>query len=68
MSKKPSNMSQYMGLGAQMLGTLAAATWLGWLADQKTGWKIPIFIIILPLIALVHSLWKLIKALDNKDK
>lgn len=67
-NNKNNHIYRYMGLGAQMMATLAAATWLGYFLDEKTGWKFPLFIIILPLLALIFSLWKLIKALDNKDK
>lgn len=66
--KKKSNMMRYVGLGAELMGTLGAATWLGWFIDGKTAWEFPLFIIILPLIALVYSLWKLIKAFDNTQK
>lgn len=62
------NTMRYAGLGAQMMGTLAAATWLGWFIDEKTTWNFPLFIIILPLVALVFSLWKLIKVLDKPKK
>mgnify|MGYP000262080545 CR=1 FL=1 len=68
MSNKNNNAMRYAGLGAQMMATLAAATWLGWYIDEKTTWNFPLFIIILPLLALVYSLWKLIKALEKPDK
>lgn len=68
MDNKNKNIMRYAGLGAEMMGTLAAATWLGWLADKKIQWNFPIFIIILPLLALTYSLWKLIKALNNSGK
>lgn len=54
---------RYAGLGAEMMAILAAATWLGWFIDEKTSWDFPLFIIILPLVALIYSLWKLIKTL-----
>lgn len=68
MDNGKNNMMRYAGLGGQLLATLAAATWLGWFIDEKTAWNFPLFIIILPLLALVFSLWKLIKELDKPKK
>lgn len=68
MNDGKNNMMRYAGLAGQLMGTLAAATWLGWFLDKKTGWKFPLFIIILPFIALVYSLWKLIKEVDKPKK
>lgn len=62
------NMMRYAGLAGSLMGALAAATWLGWFIDKKTGWNFPLFIIILPFAAVVYSLWKLIKELDKPKK
>ncbi|MBW7914141.1 MAG: ATPase F0F1 [Taibaiella sp.] len=68
MNNGKNNMMRYAGLAGQLMGTLAAATWLGWFVDKKTGWNFPLFIIILPFTAVVYSLWKLIKELDKPKK
>lgn len=59
---------RYIGLGTQMMVMLGLAVYAGYKLDEKTGWKIPIFIIILPLIALGISLWQLIKAFNKPKK
>lgn len=59
---------RYAGLGTQWMVMLLLAVWAGWQLDKKTGWKFPIFIIILPLIALIISLWQLIKAFNKPKK
>lgn len=59
---------RYAGLGTQWMVMLLLAVWAGWELDKKTGWKFPIFIIILPLIALIISLWQLIKAFNKPKK
>lgn len=59
---------RYAGLGTQWMIMLLAAVWIGWKLDNITGWKFPIFIIILPLIALVISLWQLIKEFNKPKK
>ena len=63
--KKKNELLRYAGLAGQMMGTLAAATLLGWFLDKKTGWNFPLFIIILPLLMLGYSLWKLVKELSK---
>ncbi len=59
---------RYIGLATQMMVTLGLGVYAGYKLDEKTGWKIPIFIIILPLIALGISLWQLIKAFNKPKK
>jgi F0F1-type ATP synthase assembly protein I len=68
MNNGNNNMMRYAGLAGQLMATLAAATWLGWFIDKKTGWNFPLFIIILPFTALIYSLWKLIKEVDKPKK
>lgn len=70
MAGKNSNKDtyRYIGLATQMMITLGLGVYAGYKLDEKTGWKIPIFIIILPLIALGISLWQLIKAFNKPKK
>lgn len=68
MDKKNNNTMRYMGLAGQMMGMLGGATWLGWFIDKKTTWNFPLFIIILPIIILAYSLWKLVKTFEKPDK
>lgn len=68
---KPGNKNsalRYAGLAGQMMGMLAAATWLGWFIDKKTTWNFPLFIIILPVLMLGYSLWKLVKTFEQPGK
>lgn len=66
--KQKSNAMRYVGWASQMMATLAVATWLGWFFDEKIAWNFPLFIIILPLVALIYSLWKLIKEVSKQGK
>lgn len=70
MAGKNSNKDtyRYIGLATQMMVTLGLGVYAGYKLDEKTGWKIPIFIITLPLIALGISLWQLIKAFNKPKK
>lgn len=66
----PDNNStmRYIGLGTQWMVLLLAAVWGGWKLDQVTGWKFPLFTVLFPLVALVVSLWQLIKEFNKPKK
>ena len=68
MPDEKNNTMRYLGLAGQMMGMLAAATWLGWFIDKKTTWNFPLFIIILPVLILAYSLWKLVKTIEKPGK
>lgn len=65
--KKMSAM-RYVGLGTQWMVLLLIAVWGGYKLDELTGWKFPVFIVSLPLIALCVSLWQLIKEVSKTRK
>lgn len=62
------SMMRYAGLGTQWMAMLGIAVWGGWKLDQLTGWKVPVFIITLPLISLCVSLWQLIREFNKPKK
>ena len=66
--EKPKNSSalRYAGWGTQMLVLLGLAVWGGIKLDQRIGIK-ALFVVIFPMIALIASLYQLIKTL-NKNK
>lgn len=60
---------RYAGLATQWMVMLLAAFWIGWNLDFKwIGWKFPLFLILLPLIALGISLWQIIKEFNKPKK
>jgi hypothetical protein len=59
---------RYVGLGTQWMVLLLVAVWGGWKLDQNTGWKFPLFTVLFPLLALVVSLWQLIKEFNKPKK
>ena len=59
---------RYIGLGTQWMVLLLAAVWLGWKADGWIGWKFPVLLITLPLLALGVSLWQLVRAFNKPKK
>ncbi len=68
-NEKPTNsMMRYAGLATQWMVMLALAVWAGWWLDKQTGWKFPLFIVSLPLVALCLSLWQLIREFNKPNK
>ncbi len=59
-------MMRYAGLATQWMVLLLAAVWLGHKVDQQTGWRVPVFLILFPLIALFLSLWQLMREVSKK--
>lgn len=59
---------RYAGLATQWMAMLGIAAWGGYRLDKLTGWKLPLFIILLPLISLSVSLVKLVKELNRPGK
>jgi uncharacterized membrane protein YqjE len=70
MSQKDStrNTMKYIGLGTQWMVLLLIAVWGGWKLDGVMKWKFPLFTVLFPLLALVVSLWQLIKAFNKPKK
>ncbi len=65
---KYGNTMRYVGLGSQMMALLLVSLWLGNKLDDVIGWRFPVLLVTLPLLALVVSLWQLIKAFDKPKK
>lgn len=59
---------RYAGLATQWMVMLLAATWTGIKLDNWTGWRFPLFLVLLPLLALCTSMWMLIKELNKPKK
>ncbi len=61
----PSSILQYTSITIQWFLLLGIGVWGGIQLDQRWHCK-PIFIIILPLLALSYCFYSLIKSLNNK--
>lgn len=59
---------QYVGLGTQWLVMLGLAVWAGIAIDRRIGPDSRIFTALLPLLALVVSMYNLIKKLSKPKK
>jgi chromate transport protein ChrA len=59
---------KYIGLATQILATLGVAFFIGYHIDRYLGLRIPVALILLPLLMLVGLLWKIIKDTSNKSK
>lgn len=65
---KQNNILRYAGLGTQWMVLLLATVWGGMKIDKKTGWRFPLFTVLLPLVALIYSLWKIIQEFSKPKK
>jgi hypothetical protein len=67
--KKHNATMRYAGLATQWMVMLLTAFFLGYKLDfQWIGWKFPLFLILLPLLALGVSLWQLIREFNKPKK
>lgn len=66
--KSNRELMQYAGLATQWLVMLGLALWAGMAIDKRISENARIFTIGLPLLALVISLWQLIKKLNQPKK
>lgn len=58
---------QYAGLASEMLALLGLAVFTGYKIDSWLSWRLPIFLIVFPLVALGVFLWRLIKATGKNN-
>ncbi|MBX2907174.1 MAG: AtpZ/AtpI family protein [Taibaiella sp.] len=62
------NAARYAGLATQWMAMLLVSVWLGYKLDRVTHWKLPLFLILFPLISLSLSLWQLVRELNKPEK
>ena len=62
------NPMRYASLATQWMLLLLLAVWAGHKLDEKLNWKVPLFLILFPLISLALSLWRLINELNKPKK
>lgn len=65
-NRKAFSAMRYASLATQWLVMLGLAVWAGLWLDRKAGLR-ALFVILLPLLALVFSLYNLIKTFSKKD-
>ena len=65
-NKRSAVIMKYTSLGSQLLVMLGLGVWGGLKLDQWIHVK-ALFVILLPVIALAYSLWKLIRTLNQPD-
>ncbi len=57
---------QYAGFAAQLVAGLLLAVFAGKWIDTKTGFVIPVFVWLLPLLLLIGILVKVVRDTSNK--
>ena len=61
-------LMKYMGLGAQFFASILIMLVLGWKADTWIGFATPLLIWILPLLAIVGLLIKVVVETNKKNE
>jgi ATP synthase protein I len=64
--KRPSNKgikgyARYSGIAFQMAGIILVTTWGGVKIDKLTGWKTPVFTIVLSLFGVFAAMYIIVK-------
>ena len=55
------NFARYSGIAFEMIGIILVTTWGGVKLDKLTGWKTPVFTIILSLLGVFTAIYVSIK-------
>jgi F0F1-type ATP synthase assembly protein I len=67
--KKQSNAYlRYIGLGFQLIALIGAALFVGYKIDQWAGFRFPLFMIVLSLLAIGLLLWRIVKDTSKHDR
>lgn len=66
--KQENAVLKYAGLATQWMVMLGLGVWGGMKIDKALCLSLPVFLVLLPLIALIVSLYSLIKSLSKPKK
>jgi F0F1-type ATP synthase assembly protein I len=67
-SQRNTSMMRYAGLATQWMAMMLVGVWGGYKLDHKIGWRVPVFLILFPMISLTLSIWQLMKELNKTKK
>jgi F0F1-type ATP synthase assembly protein I len=67
-SKGIKNFARYSGMAFQMIGIILVTTWGGVKLDKLTGWKTPVFTIVLSLLGVFAAIYVSIKDFIKKSQ
>lgn len=60
-SKGIKDFARYSGMAFQMVGIILVTTWGGLKLDKITGWKTPVFTIVLSLFGVFAAIYVVVK-------
>ena len=64
--KQSQGILRYAGMATEWMLVLMISVWAGHKLDGMLGWKFPVFVILLPIVALIFLLWKLVKDVSKQ--
>ena len=59
-------LMQYAGMATQFLVVIGVTAFGGLKADQWLKWSVPIFVWVLPLLAIIGMIYTIIRRISNK--
>ena len=57
---------QYAGMATQFLVVIGITVYAGLKADQWLHWKLPVWVWVLPLLAIIGMIYGIIRGISNK--
>lgn len=59
---------KYFGLSFQLFAVIGLGTWIGWMIQQKSGMKFPLWILLFCLLFTVIAFYQLYVSLKNDER
>ncbi len=64
--KPSSSFIKYSSLGFQLFGSIGVAGWLGYLLDEKTGLKFPVFLLSFVLLMFAGNIYLIMRSFNKE--
>lgn len=67
MASKNNSWQKYAGMAFQILAALGVAFFIGYHIDKFIGWRYPVFLLLMPLIALAGVFYQVLRDTSNNE-
>lgn len=65
-NKGPGDFTRYSGIAFQMIAIILVTVWGGVKLDKLTGWKTPVFTIVLSLLGVFAAIYTVVREFIKK--
>ncbi|MFD2034147.1 AtpZ/AtpI family protein [Belliella marina] len=59
---------KYIGLSFQLFAIIGLGTWLGWIIQQKSQMKFPVWLLLFCFLSITLAFYQLFQSLKNDEK